>query len=153
MLHLADDDATEFGIGFDYQPTRRRLQREPPTQARFQQFIWRAELARFCGEIADHLIDRQFGAERRLRPGSANKDAAALAEFNPAIGFELTVRCARGVGVDAEAAGEVARTWEALAWGKLMAKNPENHLRDELVAQGNFAGAVEPEAHTCSFSL
>jgi len=79
------------------------------------------------------------------------KDAAAMTQLDPDFIFELAIGGACGVGVDAEAAGKIARAGQAVAGWKFATENAEDNLRDELLTQGNLAGAVEPEAHLPSF--
>ena len=76
-----------------------------------------------------------------------------MAELDPALAFKLAIGGAGGVGMDAEAAGELARAGQALAGREFAAENAEHDLRDQLLAQGDIAGAIEPEPHAFSFSL
>ncbi len=99
-------------------------------------------------EARDELIQVKL---RRLRSqlfGFSHVDATAFAEFHPVLVCELAVTGADGVGMKMEAPRQIARTREPLSAG---ARSPLRILRtiwgNELVANADFAGAREPEAH------
>ena len=70
-----------------------------------------------------------------------------MSEFGPAFTGELSISCADGVGMDAEAAGEFARAGKAIAGTKISRKNRKDNLRDQLAIDGHFARRGEPESH------
>ena len=39
LLHFSDDDAAQLGIGLDDEPARRRLERKPAAETRFEQDV------------------------------------------------------------------------------------------------------------------
>jgi hypothetical protein len=64
-----DDDAAQFGVGFDDQPARGRFEGKPAAQAVAQNGFSRALLARLGYQFADEPIDRELGGNLR-REGS-----------------------------------------------------------------------------------
>ena len=65
----------------------------------------------------------------------ADEDAAAAAGFGPAVGFELAVAGADGVGMDGEAAGELASTGQTVAGLEVAGEDGERDLGDELAGR------------------
>ena len=63
------------------------------------------------------------------------------------IPFELAVSGADRVGVEVKSPCKLARAGQALPGLKLAAKNAENDLGGELVANTDFVAAREPESH------
>jgi len=51
--------------------------------------------------------------------------------------------------VEVEASGEFADARKAFAGGQFAAKNSKSDLGDYLLAEGDFARVLEPEAHAC----
>jgi hypothetical protein len=77
----------------------------------------------------------------------ANIDATAVAELGPALALELAVAGADGVGVQTEAAGELARAGETIARAQLAREDGEDDLGDELTINGDFAAGSKPQSH------
>ena len=105
------------------------------------------------GQFANHLVDghlRGQGASGRV---VRTKTPLPWRVLDPALAFKLAVGRAGRVGVDAEAARKIARAGQPLARRQFVAKNAEHHLRDQLLTEGNIAGAIEPEPHAFSFNL
>src|SRR5437899_11934959 len=98
-------------------------------------------------EARDELIE---GKLRRLRFhffGFSHVDATTLAEFNPVLVCKLAITGADGIGMKMEASRQFARTREPLSGSQIAAEDTQNDLGNELVANADFAGAGEPEAH------
>jgi hypothetical protein len=83
----------------------------------------------------------------------SSNGCAAVAELYLSLAFKLAVSGAGDVGVDAEAAREIARAGQTLAGSKFVAQDTEDNLRDRLFAQGDFAGAIESEPYAFFFQL
>ena len=70
-----------------------------------------------------------------------------MAELDPTVLLQLAIGCAGGVGMDAEAARELAGAGQALAGKHLASEDGEDNLGDQLLAERNFGAAIEPETH------
>ena len=82
-----------------------------------------------------------------LRLAGTNVDAAATAELDPAIAFELAISGADRVGVEMKAPCQIASAGQSLARLEIVAQDAEDDLRDQLFADGDFAAAGKPELH------
>src|ERR1700681_2585831 len=70
-----------------------------------------------------------------------------MAKLNPPLPFELAVAGTDGIGMKTEAACQFSCARQALPWREVVAEDPENNLRYELFADGNFAAAGKPKLH------
>ena len=70
-----------------------------------------------------------------------------MAELEPAFALQLAIGRAGRVGMNAEAARQLAGRGQALAGKHLTRADGENDLRNQLLAQRNFGASVEPEVH------
>ena len=62
LLHFGYDDGAQFGVRFDDEPARGRLERKPSAETGLEQSVGGAKFAGFRCKVADHLIDRHLGA-------------------------------------------------------------------------------------------
>ena len=70
-----------------------------------------------------------------------------MAKLEPTLLLQLAIGGAGCVGMNAEAARELAGRGQALAGKHLAGEDGEHNLGDQLLAEWNFGVAIEPEAH------
>ena len=76
-----------------------------------------------------------------------DKEAAAFTQFEPAALEQIVIGGADGVRVDVILPGEGAHAGELVPGGEFLAHDAEEHLADELFANGQLAVPGNPEAH------
>src|SRR5260370_30328068 len=70
-----------------------------------------------------------------------------MTKLNPLLPCELGVAGTCRIGMKTEAACQFPRAWQTLSWREVVTEDPENYLRYELFADGNFTAAGKPELH------
>src|SRR4029077_18501103 len=124
------------------------LQAEPVAQAIAHGGLRRADRSRGTKKLCDELVKSDQGCKSRrtrrfgLRVRDVN--AAAAAEFHPALALEPAIAGADRVLMNAETPRDFSRAGETIAGSEIAALNGKNDLCDELLAQAHFRAMSEP---------
>src|SRR5881409_1016426 len=103
--------------------------------------------ARRLKEFCDQSIQAEGVFFPLIRRVLANINPAASAKIDPAISVEFTIGGADGVCMNTKAPRQFARAWQPLSRAQVAADYAQPNLRNELLAQRNFAALGKPQAH------
>src|SRR5438309_10485635 len=123
------------------------LQLQPLPQAESNLRKGDAQLPRRSKQPRDHLVNGERGCGGCLWFTGPNVNAAAMAEFDPLVAFELAVPGADRVGMQMKSASQFACTRQTLSGRKIVAQDADDDLRDHLFADRYFAGAPSRDLH------
>ena len=153
LAQLGEQDAAQAGIGIDEHEVVGRGRGQPLQHAGAHGGFGQAEFAGGVEEAGDVVVDALLGGGGRLGVG-ADVDAAAAAALGPAFLLELAIARADGVGMQREAARQLAGAGQAVAGAEIAGEDGEDHLGDQLPVDGDFGAVGEPETHrSCQFSV
>ena len=93
---------------------------------------------------ADHLVEA-LGLGQRADPRPPDEHARAALQLDVARLLEVLVGGGHGVVMDLEAPGQRPDAGQALAMGEAAVEDLQLELRDELVADGDAAAAIEDD--------
>jgi len=146
LADFGEEDFANFVIGLDEEEMIGRRRGKPLGHAATNVGCGHVELADSAEESSNVLV------KNLLRSGGRcgvvfDVDAATVAELGPSFACELAVSRADRVGMDAEAASEFASAGKTVAGTEISRENGQDHLRDQLAVDGNFADGREPESH------
>src|SRR6266498_2078835 len=145
-LHLAHNDLRELCIRFNQQEVVRRLHLKPLLHACSNERQGRIQLSRRTKKLRNQLIERPIVVVI-FRLACAHVHAAALAELQPVTSLKLPVPGADCVGMEAEAARQLASAGQSLPGRQFAADNCQNDLGRQLIANTDIALPREPELH------
>src|SRR2546430_14300176 len=95
--------------------------------------------ARRLKELRDQLIQTEVVFLPLIRRILANINTAAFAKIDPAITVQLAIGGADRVRMNTKASRQFARAGQPLSGVQVAADYAQPNLRDELLAQRNFA--------------
>src|SRR5467141_2468803 len=102
--------------------------------------------ARCLKEFRDQLIQTEDVFFSLIRRVLANINTTAFAKIDPAIPVQLAVGGADRVRMNTKAPRQFARAGQPLSRAQVAADYAQPNLRDELLAQRNFAALGKPQA-------
>src|SRR5437588_8619227 len=104
--------------------------------------------ARRLKEVCDQSIQTEGAFLALIRRVLANINTAAFAKIDPAITVQLTIGGADRVRMNTKATRQFAGAGQPLSRAQVAADYAQPNLRDELLAQRNFAAFGKPQAHS-----
>src|SRR5215204_6124793 len=124
----------------------RPLQRQRPLNARL---YFRERVSIFTKvpeETSDKLIESESVVERFIVTRS-HVNTAPLAKLHPASSCKFAIGGAHSVGMYVVTSSEFASARQTLCYLQVVADDPEDNLRHQLLANWNFTIFGNPDAH------